>query len=339
MDTFPWETETLDAQADQIERAFLGLAVPVHVGGGEVRRGWVRYRLTPMPGTALSQLGAVAGEVARALGVPEVRLAPGEGDLAVDVPLPGQPHVRLLPLLEALGPFPPLTVLLGLTPEGQPLLFPLQGRETWSLLATGDHGSGKSELLRAAMFSLALTSRASQLQVLGIDIGGRELAVMEALPHAVAELATEEGYALELLSWLVEEVARRTTAGIRRPELVLVLDDLSWLAHADCEPGGHDLEQIWRQGPICGVHVLAAAGLGLMDSLGLRLGKASTIQAVATTGEANGGAPAVGRFDFHSGSRTVRARTAWLSARDMDAGVRLASTVHSRRQEGRSCWS
>jgi len=339
VDTFPWETDTLDVQADQIERAFLGLSVPVYVGGGEVRKGWVRYRLTPMPGTALGQLGAVAGEVARALGVSEVRLAPGEGSLAVDVPLRCQPAVRLLPLLEALGPFPPLTVLLGLTLGGQPLVFPLRAKDTCSLLAIGPHGSGKSELLRTAMFSLALTSRASQLQVLGIDISGRELAVMEALPHAVAELATDERSALELQAWLVEEMARRTTAGIRRPDLVLLQDDLSWLSHEGCGAGRYDLEQIWSHGPACGVHVLATATSAPTDSLGLRLEEASTVRAVAIRGGTDGAVPVAGRFDFRSARGTVRGKAAWLSARDLDAGVRLASASHGRRTDGMSCWS
>ncbi|MCJ7706854.1 MAG: hypothetical protein MUO38_04460, partial [Anaerolineales bacterium] len=78
------EKESLDLQADQIERALLGLSLPVRVNGGEVGRGWVRYHLTPVAGTSSGRVSEAAGAVADAIGVAEVRVAHVENGLAID---------------------------------------------------------------------------------------------------------------------------------------------------------------------------------------------------------------------------------------------------------------
>jgi DNA segregation ATPase FtsK/SpoIIIE-like protein len=324
------EKESLDLQADQIERALLGLSLPVRVNGGEVGRGWVRYHLTPVAGTPSGRVSEAAGAVADAIGVAEVRVAHVENGLAIDVPVPSQRDLRLLPLLQALGSIPALAAVIGLDDQGQPLLLRLDHRDTRHLLASGEEGSGKSELLRTLALSLALTTSPSRLSLLGIDIGGRELAVLEALPHLARGLATEPGDALRTLTWLAAEAERRQRDRLAAPHLVLVIDDLQWLTQAPWREALGLLRDLRRRGSDAAIHVLAAASPEAQAALGRGWQAAGLVEAESIA------RPAAGRFRFRCGGEAVRARVARLSAWDLDRAVALAQKAWSESRDAQT---
>jgi DNA segregation ATPase FtsK/SpoIIIE-like protein len=314
----------LNQQADRIERALSSMALPAKVQGGRVGERWVRYHLTPVSGTQSHQVTQAADAIADAIGVMEVRVAKEPRGLSVEVPVQQGVELRLLPLLHALPNLAPLTAVVGMMTTGSPLLFNLNRRSTWNLLVTGAGGSGKSELIRSLMISLALTSRRSQVNFLGIDMGGRELAVLEALPHALTDLATEPGFARELILWLGLEIERRLATGIEQPHLVLVIDDLDWLEREQDAEALSALIRIGRQGIAAGVHYLAACRSPLSSTLSELRGARGLVEAGPLEADTSQGELVVGRFQFVAGRDVSEADVAWLSVRDLDSAVRLA---------------
>lgn len=304
----------LDRQADQIERALTALALPVRVNGGQVREGRVRYHLTPVGATRAEAVEERRGEVAHALGAAEVHVARETGGLSLEIPTTVDADLRLLPLMQALGDLQPRTAVLGMTADGHPLTWSLDAALPRHLLAHGPAGSGKSELLRSLLLSLALSSRPSQLQVLGVDLAGRELSCLEALPHALTDLATDAAFVLELLSWLAEEGERRAASRAAEPRLVLLVDGYERMP-ADGRPRIDEaLRRCLRLGEGAGVHVLLAAREwpALVSDAGWE----------GLCVAEGGGTP--GRFAMGAAAQHMEVTVAWLPARELGRAVALA---------------
>lgn len=314
----------LDRQADSIERVLSSLDLPARVQGGQVGSHWVRYHLTPVSGTRADKVIQVAEEVAEAIGISGLRIAERSQGLTIDVPLQQGTELRLLPLLHALPGLSSSTAVVGMSIEGRPLLFNLTKPSTWHLLVYAPKGYGKSELIRTLMMSLALTSRRSQLSMLGIDIGGRELAVLESLPHALTDLATEPRFAEELLTWLSEEAGRRLASGVVSPHLVLLIDDLGWLTDKREEHALAALKHIGQVGVDVGVHFLAATQAPVPVSLRDLPDQRGVVEVVPDENAFLKGKTSVGRFRFTSSSDVSTADVAWLSLRDLDTASKLA---------------
>jgi DNA segregation ATPase FtsK/SpoIIIE-like protein len=315
----------LDRQADQIEQTLSSLKLPARVQGGQVGNNWVRYHLTPMSGTQVDQVVQAADVVAEAMGVTGLRIAEETQGMYVDVPLQRGTELRLLPLLRALPGLSELTAVVGMLTTATPLILNFSKRSTWNLIVTAPTGCGKSELLRSLMISLALTSRRSQLNLLGIDIGGHELAVIEALPHSLKDLATEPKFATELLTWLSDEIERRITSGVGKPHLALVIDDLGWITTGWEKEALSSLTMIARHGMEAGVHFIAATRTPLPRVLNDMLHCRGIVKVTSVESEINAGDMVVGRFQFESAADVSIADTAWMSLRDLDTAASLAA--------------
>lgn len=314
----------LDRQADSIERVLSSLDLPARVQGGQVGNHWIRYHLTPVSGTRADKVVQVAEEVAEAIGISGLRIAERSQGLTIDVPLQQGTELRLLPLLHALPGLSASTAVVGMSIEGRPLLFNLSKPFTWNLLVYAPKGYGKSELLRTLMISLALTSRRSQLSMLGIDIGGRELAVLESLPHVLTDLATEPRFAEELLTWLSEEAGRRLAVGVASPHLVLLIDDLGWLTDKREAHALAALKHIGKVGVDVGIHFIAATQSPLPRTLRDLPDLHGVVEVVPDENAFLKGKTSVGRFQFTSNSDVTTADVAWLSLRDLDTASKLA---------------
>lgn len=220
----------------------------------------------------------------------------------------------MLCLLDALGALPELTAVSGVDEAGLPVLLPLKSRRIWNLLITGAASSGKSEWLRALAVSLALTSAPEKLQIAGLDLGGRELGVLESLPHTVAELATSLDTAHDLLVWLNSEMDRRLRGTAQKPDLALVVDDLGWGDQAAATSAGALLGRLWAHGWQAGIHILAAG-----------LGEPLVAGGTAARGRAVPGR--LGWFELTTGHEYARVRACGLSAWELDhASRRLGVT-------------
>src|SRR3990172_10642242 len=232
MSVTPHDRADFEQEADSIERVLAALSLPIRVRGGQIREGRVRFRLSEQASGMQRELKGALSAVAAALGAPKVGLEQHGSGLALEVPQPSGEELRLLPLLDLLGELPPLHLALGMGVDGKPLVIDIASPSTWHFLVAGEAGSGKSELLRSALIALALGTAPLEARILGIDLTGRELAPLEAVPHALCELACEPRFADELLDWAVAQLRERGASDRPQPHLVLWLDDLGSLAAA-----------------------------------------------------------------------------------------------------------
>jgi len=212
--------------------------------------------------------------------------------------------------------------VIGMTAEGHPLTLCLRDAASQHLLISGPPGSGKSEMLRTMLVSLALTSRPAQLQAMAVDLSGRELSCLESLPHALTDLASGPGFALELLEWLAAEVDRRRQAGVADPAIALLIDDFDRMPPAMRGRAAAAVRKCLAGGSTVGVHVLLAAA-ELEREASWPIGEPGVCVAQA------GDQP--GQFRFQADSIALAASVAWIPAVELPLAVEMA-------QRGPTSW-
>ncbi len=129
----------------------------------------------------------------------------------------------------------------------------------------GATGSGKSELLRALVLSLALRHPPSELTLLLIDFkGGTALGDLAALPHSaglITNLATDDQLVPRMIRSLDSELDRRQVMlrdGGSPVPLVIVIDEFSELLTSHGEVT-EVLVRIGRLGRSLGIHLVLAS--------------------------------------------------------------------------------
>ena len=166
-------------------------------------------------------------------------------------------------------------------------------------------------MLRALAVGAALNTRPAQLQLLGIDASGRELTILETLPHAVAETALDQASARASLVWLAADLEARMREGRRWPDMLLVIDDVESLAGGENGRGRAALTRLLRMGGPWGIHAVAGAGelTGGLRSAGWSRADVARLAA---------GTPR-GWYALSSGGRSARVAGVQLPAADLDA--------------------
>lgn len=227
-----------------------------------------------------------------------------------------------LPLLDleaGLGERGVLASLVGVSDEGRPLVVDLRVPETSHVVVRAPEAWGKSTLLRTIIGSLCLRARPWQVGMAGIDLSGRELSLLEALPHRIAPVAHAVGEASELLAWLEGEVEARLDREITAPAMLVAVDDLAWLADPDQASSLRRMARILRVGARVGVHVIAAIGEPPPAELSPLFDVPGSVVAVARGGGTRG------MFEFRSRGWQGAAQAAYLSAGDLNQLVMKVS--------------
>ncbi len=321
----------LNFQSDRIERVLASHKVSARVHGGTVSPRWIRFHLTPAMGARIATVRNLSEELALALGAQDVRVAREGESLAVEMPRPDAEPVRLLPLLKGLGTVPPLTACLGLAEDGRPLLIRLPSPDVAHVLVAGTTGSGKPDLMRAMLVSLAMLNRQSRLQLVLIDPKGRGFGPLAALPHTLDDIATDAVSARQLLNKLVAEMERRDRENVSTPHIVIAVDEL----HDLLMTGGKEVEmalvRLAQRGREAGLHLVAGVQKPAAAAIGGMLRANFPVRLVGRVGSAEdariaaglsgtGAEKLQGRGDFIAvaAGQTIRFQAAWIPARDWD---------------------
>jgi S-DNA-T family DNA segregation ATPase FtsK/SpoIIIE len=319
----------LDAQSDRIERVLAAHRVPARVEGGTVTPRLIRFHLAPVMGARIASIRNLSEELALTLGAPEVRLSRDGETLSLEMPRADAEPVRLLPLLEHLSHCPPLTATLGLTEAGRPLLLRLPSPDVAHVLVAGTTGSGKTELMRAMLVSLALTHRPAQVQFALIDPKGRGFGPMAHWRHCLASVASRADDALGLLERLAAEMERRDRENVAAPRIVIAVDELADLLATSDKRTENALVRIAQRGREAGLHLIAgaqkpsAAALGGMLKANFpvrligRVASADDARVAAGIGS-SGAEKLMGRGDFVAvyAGQVTRFQAAWIPASD-----------------------
>lgn len=310
----------LNRQADRVERILSGLALPSRVSGGRVSERGIEYRLRPMLGTEARSLMDAAGHVADQMGVRDIRATYQGGEVAMEIPRHAPGELRLLPFMRALGDIGEMTAVVGRNMGMQPELIPLRNWGHDHLIVRGSTRTGKSELLRTLLISLALSSRPSQVKVLGIDIGGRELSVLEAIPHKGTDLATRPQSAERLIRRLHDTARRRSLKGIKAPRIACFIDDLAWLSRDRGWNALQSLMRLFELGGPGGIHIFAGLRTPAMRALD-PLAMEELPRQVACFLAIESGTQYMRTFEVNKGGEPQAVQAAWLSAHDLHRAI------------------
>lgn len=247
----------LEYQADQIEAVLVSHRAPVRVTGGSVLPRLIQFNLVPGRGVSVRKVQQCAEEVALALGVSSTRVTRQGGNLFLQVPRSSPRPVRLLDLHNRLTRIPPDTAVLGMDETGTPLLLRLPSPEVSHVLVAGTTGSGKTVVVRSMVLSLAMNNQPRHLQMALLDPKGHGFGPLNGLPHLLRPIVTSATEALVLLADLVQEMERRDVAGINRPRIVIVIDELADLALVGGKAMERFLTRLAQRGREAGIHLVA----------------------------------------------------------------------------------
>jgi len=324
----------LDYQADRIEAVLASHRVSARILGGIITPRFVRFQLSPSLGTKVSRIAQLSEEMALSLGSPSCRVFRRGAFINVEIPRQNPRTVRLVPLCQQLAVMPPCTAVLGLDEEGVPLLLRLSSPDVAHVLICGTTGSGKTELTRTMIASLAMHNRLGELQLILIDPKGRSYEPFAPLLHLLFPPITDAEEALDRLTWLVEEMEVRDAQGIDRPHLVVFIDELADLMLASGREIERILTRLIQRGRGAGIHVVActqkptAAVIGSLvkSNFPVRLvgSVASPEDAKVAAGLAGTGAERLlGRGDFLLviKGQITRLQAAYISAREIEGVV------------------
>ncbi|HLF00701.1 MAG TPA: DNA translocase FtsK [Anaerolineales bacterium] len=325
--------EYVEFQSDRIEAVLASHRIPVQVHGGVISPAWVRFHFTAAPTAKLSRLRGLTEEIALALGAPAVRIARDGDILAIEVPRLDRQPVRLLPLLRkvmANTGIQSITACLGLTQQGHPLLLRLPAPDVAHVLVAGATGSGKTELMRAILFSLAASNRQHKLQLALIDPKARGFGPLAFLPHLIAPIATDINDAIDLLDRLLAEMDQRDARSLASPRIVIAIDEVVDLLMVGGKRVEMALARIAQRGREAGLHLVlgaqkpAASVLGphLKANLPVRLvGRVGSLDdaRVAAGVSASGAEKLTGYGDFIAvcGGDIIHFQSACVSADDL----------------------
>jgi S-DNA-T family DNA segregation ATPase FtsK/SpoIIIE len=170
------------------------------------------YDLEPARTVRPQRVVALAEEIARAIGVTSLRVAPDPERpmIVIEVPNVHPDEIALRELLDS-DAFrrgaATLPLALGRSSKGEPVIADLS-RMT-GLLVAGAPGSGKTAGLNAMVLSLLFKLGPAELKLVLFDPRMLELSVYGGLPHLIAPVIAEPWQALAALDWAVREMDER----------------------------------------------------------------------------------------------------------------------------------
>jgi DNA segregation ATPase FtsK/SpoIIIE, S-DNA-T family len=205
-----------EAQLDRLGQSLIETLRTFKVDGrsGQRTTGPVvtQFEVLPAPGVKAGRIGALADDLAIAMRVPSVRVAPipGKGAVGVEIPNPTARIVTLRELFETPdweGRRAILPIALGHDLEGKPVIADLTKMP--HLLIAGATGTGKSVTINTIITSLIYRYTQKHLRFLMIDPKMVELSMYNALPHLRHKVVTNNHDAATVLKWAVMEMQRR----------------------------------------------------------------------------------------------------------------------------------
>lgn len=234
-----------------------------------------RYGIRPAAGTKAQEVMKLAVDVAVALGVEHVTIAPVPGKASVfgvDVPQRKRGEVPIRSVLESMKPSDALNVCLGQDISGKPVVYDI--RDMPHCLVAGATKTGKSVCLNAIISSILMTHTPDTVRMLFIDPKRVELSVYNGVPHLLEPVITDPQNAAAALEKVVAEMdqlyERMETLGVqtieeynkksneRQPYQLIVIDELNDLmlrARASIE---YSMTRLAQLGRATGVHIIVA---------------------------------------------------------------------------------
>ena len=263
----------------------------VDAQAGEVVRGpsVTRYEFTQPQGVKLSKITNLADDIALALGVGSVRVAPVPGKISavgIEVPNRAVTPVRIRDVIESrefTGHKSAVAFAVGKDIGGNRIIGDIA--KLPHVLIAGTTGSGKSVCTNSLIVSLLYKSTPEEARFIMVDPKMVELAPYNGIPHLLIPVVTDPKKAAGALQWAVFEMMKRYKAfsenGVKDlasynalaeqaqpdengekmkklPSVVVVIDELADLMLVAAKEVEDSICRVAQMGRAAGMHLVIA---------------------------------------------------------------------------------
>ncbi len=241
-----------------------------------------RYDLELEQGVKLSRLTNLAGDLALALGVVNVRIAPIPEKIStvgIEVPNKIVSTVYLRDIIDTpkfSAAKSKLSFALGKDISGDAIIGNIA--KLPHMLIAGTTGSGKSVCMNSLILSLLYKARPDEVKLIMIDPKMVELGVYNGIPHLYVPVVTDPKKAAGALQWSVVEMLKRyrlfSEVGVRDlesynrhcdssgetklPQVVIVIDELADLMMIASKDVEESICRVAQMGRAAGMHLIIA---------------------------------------------------------------------------------
>ncbi|MBR3556624.1 MAG: DNA translocase FtsK, partial [Oscillospiraceae bacterium] len=272
--------EEMQLNAKRLSATIKSFGIPAEIC--DVTRGptVTRYEVELEQGVKLNRLTNLSDDIALALGVSGVRIAPVPDKIAIvgiEVPNKKTTTVYLrdvidTPTFREKGSS--LTFAIGKDIGGEPIVGDIA--KLPHLLIAGTTGSGKSVCMNCLILSLLYKSSPEDVRLIMVDPKMIELGVYNGIPHLLIPVVTDPKKAAGALQWSVMEMTKRYTlmadAGVRDlvsynklmerteggqklPKIVILIDELADLMMTSGKEVEESIVRIAQMGRAGGIHL------------------------------------------------------------------------------------
>jgi len=241
-----------------------------------------RYDIELDQGVKLSRLTNLAGDIALALGVVSVRIAPIPDKIStvgIEVPNKIISTVYLRDIIDSprfASSKSKLSFAIGKDIAGQAVVGNIS--KLPHLLIAGTTGSGKSVCMNSLIISLLYKADPDEVKLIMIDPKMVELGVYNGIPHLYIPVVTDPKKAAGALQWAVTEMLKRyrlfSELGVRSleaynehllendqpkmPSIVVVIDELADLMLVASKDVEESICRVAQMGRAAGMHLVIA---------------------------------------------------------------------------------
>ena len=267
---------------ERLESAVMSFGVSAHVVDTTHGPTVTRYDLELEQGVKLNRLTNLAGDIALALGVVSVRIAPIPEKIStvgIEVPNKLISTVYLRDIIDSpkfLNAKSSLSFAVGKDIGGEAIVGNIS--KLPHLLIAGTTGSGKSVCMNSLIISLLYKSSPEDVRLIMIDPKMVELGVYNGIPHLFIPVVTDPKKAAGALQWTVTEMLKRyrlfSEIGVRNleayneylqkngqtkvPNVVVVVDELADLMLVASKDVEECICRVAQMGRAAGIHLIIA---------------------------------------------------------------------------------
>ena len=241
-----------------------------------------RYDIELEQGVKLSRVTNLAGDLALALGVVNVRIAPIPDKIStvgIEVPNRIVSTVYLGDIISSAkfqNAKSRLSFAIGKDISGDCIVGNIA--KLPHMLIAGTTGSGKSVCMNSLILSLLYKARPDEVRLIMIDPKMVELGIYNGIPHLFVPVVTDPKKAAGALQWSVVEMLKRyrlfSEAGVRDlesynklceksgdqrlPQVVIVIDELADLMMVASKEVEESICRVAQMGRAAGMHLIIA---------------------------------------------------------------------------------
>jgi S-DNA-T family DNA segregation ATPase FtsK/SpoIIIE len=212
--TFPaLQEKVVKSKAADLETLLSEFNINAKVVAAETGPVVTMFELELAAGVKVSQISALANDMARALAAGAVRVVaplPGKHTIGIEVPNSEKERVRIKNMMQLAGRKPQkmqIPLYLGKDSAGEALVSDLAKMP--HLLIAGTTGSGKSVCINSIVVGVLLTKRPDEVKMILIDPKMVEMTAFNTIPHLMCPIVTETKMAVQILEWATVKMDER----------------------------------------------------------------------------------------------------------------------------------